>query len=59
MFPSRKQTVDAIFNKWKNMKGKNLDTSAPAMDVYTNPRNIKSQFVSILLFLIKYQLYNL
>lgn len=53
---SSKQTIDTVSNKWKKMRDKNLDISTPAMDVNTNLRNIKSQFISILLALIKYQL---
>lgn len=56
--PSRKRTVDAVANKWKSMKIKGFNISAPAAGVNVHLRNIGRQLVRIKITFNKLSTYN-
>lgn len=56
--PSRKRTVDAVANKWKSMKIKGFNISAPAAGVKVYLSNIGRQLVRIKITFNKLSTYN-
>lgn len=55
---SRKRTVDVIANKWKSMKIKGFNISAPAAGVNVHLRNIGRQLIRITITFNKVSTYN-